>query len=339
MPSSQSRQPWAHDPVMAYEQGTYHVFSTGPGILSMTSCDLIHWDVARRGILDNCFPAWLRDSVPGLGRDLWAPDILRYRGRWYLAYAASTFGKNTSAIGLLSTDHLEAGQSYSPYSSPWRDEGCIIASHEGRDNWNAIDPNLVVDGGGTPWLFFGSFWDGIQLLRLDTTLHAAPGARPVTVARRYARNATQLPANPTSPWAGANAIEAPFVFRHDGWYYLFVSHDYCCRGLKSDYHVVVGRSRDISGPYLDREGRRMDEGGGTLVIEGDKRLYEAVGHCSVYTMPVPMPNDSARSDTSVPTADFFVCHGYCIARQGQPVLIVKRLEWEGGWPKGITNLE
>lgn len=118
-----------------------------------------------------------------------------------MAYSCSTFGKNTSAIGLLSADRLSD-------NSGWCDEGCIIASREGRDNWNAIDPNFVIDDNGQPWLAYGSFWDGIQLLRLDTTLHAAAGARPFTIARRYAKGNKTLPANPTSDFAGYNAIEA-----------------------------------------------------------------------------------------------------------------------------------
>lgn len=309
--------PWVHDPVMAYEDGTYHLYCTGPGILSMTSCDLHSWDIAQRGVLQDHIPAWAHDSVPGLRGDLWAPDIVRYRDRWYMAYSCSTFGKNTSAIGLLSADRLSD-------NSGWRDEGCIIASREGRDNWNAIDPNFVIDDNGQPWLTYGSFWDGIQLLRLDTTLHAAAGARPFTIARRYAKGSKTLPANPTSDFAGPNAIEAPFIFKHQGWYYLFVSHDYCCRGMKSNYRVVVGRSRSITGPYLDQSGKPMLEGGGTLVIEGDKKQYEAAGHCAVYHFSLPKKQKSG---------DLFICHGYSIKSEGTPKLVIRKVRWNHGWPE------
>ena len=309
--------PWVHDPVMAYEDGTYHLYCTGPGILSMTSCDLHSWDIAQRGVLQDHIPAWAHDSVPGLRGDLWAPDIVRYHGRWYMAYSCSTFGKNTSAIGLLSADRLSD-------NSGWRDEGCIIASREGRDNWNAIDPNFVIDDNGQPWLAYGSFWDGIQLLRLDTTLHAAAGARPFTIARRYAKGSKTLPANPTSDFAGPNAIEAPFIFKHQGWYYLFVSHDYCCRGMKSNYRVVVGRSRSITGPYLDQSGKPMLEGGGTLVIEGDKKQYEAAGHCAVYHFSLPKKQKSG---------DLFICHGYSIKSEGTPKLVIRKVRWNHGWPE------
>ena len=234
-----------------------------------------------------------------------------------MAYSCSTFGKNTSAIGLLSADRLSD-------NSAWRDEGCIIASREGRDDWNAIDPNFVIDDNGQPWLTYGSFWDGIQLLRLDTTLHAAAGARPFTIARRYAKGTKSLPANPTSAYAGPNAIEAPFIFKHQGWYYLFVSHDYCCRGMKSNYRVVVGRSRTITGPYLDREGEAMLDGGGTLVIEGDKKQYEAAGHCAVYHLPLPKKQKRG---------DLFFCHGYSIKSEGMPKLVIRTVRWNHGWPE------
>ena len=163
-----------HDPVMAYEDSTYHIFATGMGIQQMTSKDRKNWTV-------------LPDPV------------------------CSTFGKNGSAIGLLSSPSL---------SFPlWEDEGCIVTSREGRDNWNAIDPNFVIDDKDQPWLVWGSFWDGIQMVRLDTTMHIAAGEKPRTIARRYnlndpdAKAALPLnpnpPKNPTSDYAGPNAIRMP----------------------------------------------------------------------------------------------------------------------------------
>ena len=99
---------------------------------------------------------------------------------------------------------------------------------------------------------WGSFWDGIQLIRLDSTMHIAKGEQSRTIARRYSPTAKNVPANPTSKYAGTNAIEAPFIYKHGGWYYLFVAWDYCCRGSLSNYRVAVGRSRTVDGPYLDR---------------------------------------------------------------------------------------
>ena len=266
-------------------------------------------------------PQWAHDSVPGFTQHVWAPDIIRWRGRWWMAYSCSTFGRNGSAIGLLSARSL---------SYPiWNDEGCIVTSRENRDNWNAIDPNFVIDDQDQPWLVWGSFWDGIQLARLDTTMHIAKGEKPRTIARRYnlnnptAKAALPInpnpPKNPTSDFAGPNAIEAPFIFKHDGWYYLFVSWDYCCQGSKSNYRVAVGRSKSVEGPYLDRKGIDMRYGGGNLFLEGDKTNYEAAGHCAVYHLD---------------NQDIFICHGYSVVQQGASVLIQRPIRWtEDNWPE------
>ena len=312
-----------HDPVMAYENGTYYVFSTGRGLQMMTSDDRRTWNVWPAGVMREV-PEWTHEAVPGFQDHVWAPDIIRWHGRWWLAYSCSTFGKNTSAIGLMSSPTLSRPD--------WADLGCIVASNSPepkaeksqRDDWNAIDPCFVIDDNDMPWLVYGSFWDGIQLLRLDTTMHAAVGAKPVTIARRYKTAPVGL-VNPTSKYAGVNAIEAPFIYKRDGWYYLFVSWDYCCRGEKSSYNVVVGRSRKVEGPYRDRNGKKMTEGGGTLVIEGDKKDFEAAGHCAVYDLPTTLLNLRPRT--------LFICHGYSTRHHGQAILIQREVEWtKDGWP-------
>lgn len=287
-----------HDPVMAVEHGVYHIFSTGLGLQHATSRDMKRWTVHARPALP-AIPKWTHDSVPKFKQHVWAPDIIRHNGRWWLAYSCSTFGKNTSAIGLASASELKEE------GTEWRDEGPLVCSKQGRNNWNAIDPNFVIDENGEPWLVFGSFWDGVQLVKLDSTMHLKQPRWQRTVARRYVGH-------------DQNPVEAPFIFKRDGWFYLFVSWDYCCRGMESTYKVVVGRSRKVTGPYLDKHGVDMLNGGGTLVIEGDKSAYEAAGHCAVY---------------SFSGQDWFICHGYSIALDGASVLIQRRVSWtEDGWP-------
>lgn len=317
--------PMVHDPVMAFEDSTYHIFATGMGIQHMTSKDRRTWDVLPQPVM-TVMPKWTHDSVPGFRQHVWAPDVIRWHGRWWLAYSCSTFGKNGSAIGLLSTPSL---------AFPiWEDEGCIVTSQERRDNWNAIDPNFVIDDKDNPWLVWGSFWDGIQLVRLDTTMHIARGWKPRTIARRYNLSNEDSkaslpinpnpPKNPTSDYAGPNAIEAPFIYKHGGWYYLFVSWDYCCQGSKSNYRVAVGRSKSVEGPYLDRKGNDMRDGGGTLFLEGDKQEYDATGHCAAYTFG---------------DEDIFICHGYSIAHQGASILIQQPIHWtDDGWPE-LTQMK
>ena len=302
--------PMVHDPVMAKEDGVYHIFATGMGIQRMTSKDRKDWQVKAMPVM-TVIPKWTRDSVSGFDKHVWAPDIIRWHNKWWLAYSCSTFGKNGSAIGLLSAAKLD--------SPIWNDEGCIVASRENRDNWNAIDPNFVIDDNDTPWMVWGSFWDGIQIVRLDTTMHVAKGEKPRTLARRYAPGTTTAEPNPTSAHAGTNAIEAPFVMKHQGYYYLFVSWDYCCRGSKSNYRVAVGRSKNVDGPYLDKRSNDMLNGGGTVLLEGDKKQYEATGHCAAY---------------SIDGKDIFICHGYSTEMKGAPVLIQREIRWtDDGWPE------
>lgn len=298
-----------HDPVMAWADGTYYLLSTGHGLQWATSTDRRTWTVQPTPFIKS-LPQWTRDSVPGFRGHVWAPDIIRKDGLWWLAYSCSTFGKNTSAIGLMVSPSLDG---------PWRDAGPIVCSRERRDQWNAIDPAFIVDTDGTPWLAWGSFWDGIQLARLDHTMHLA--SRPQTVARRVALADTlKAEQNPTSRYAGRNAIEAPFILRHGDYYYLFVSWDYCCRGAKSNYRVAVGRSKTVEGPYLDREGRDMARGGGSLFLEGDKQQWEAAGHCAAYTF-----DDDE---------DIFICHGYSATQNGTALLIERTLGWTAdGWPE------
>ncbi len=315
----------AHDPVMAYEHGTYYLLSTGMGIQWATSKDRKTWVVQSTPFIEQ-IPDWTQDSVPGFRNHVWAPDIIRWHDRWWLTYSCSTFGKNISAIGLMSADRL---------NGEWKDHGCLVKSEEKRDNWNAIDSNIAIDDNDQPWLVWGSFWDGIQLAPLsfskgDTNnpdsasiLPIEGGVKGSTIARRYQPGDPNAAENPTSKFAGRNSIEAPFIFKKNGWYYLFVSWDYCCRGAKSNYRVAVGRSKHIAGPYLDREGKDMRDGGGTLFLEGDKQEYEAAGHCAAYTFPT---KDGGEED-------LFICHGYSAKHDGLALLIQRPIHWTAdGWP-------
>ena len=303
-----------HDPVMAYEDGTYYLYATGHHLMLATSTDRKRWTVMPQGILSD-IPEWTHDSVPGFSSHVWAPDMIYWRDRWWLTYSCSTFGKNTSAIGLMTNVTLNPDSS----AYHWQDMGCLIASKEKRDPWNAIDPNIIIDADDHPWLVWGSFWDGIQLMPLNSQMKPLAGYAPRTIARRFAKGCETSEPNPTSKFAGPNAIEAPFLFFHDGYYYLFVSWDYCCRGEKSNYRVVCGRSKTVEGPYYDYLGIDMRLGGGTPVIQGDKRVFEAAGHCAVYHLG---------------NEDVFICHGYSVALGGASILIQRSIKWKNdGWPE------
>jgi len=231
----------AHDPAMVKRPtGGYLLAVTGPGITLKTSPDRIA--VANAG---RVWPNGAPWTTPYTGGDpnLWAPDLSYHNGQYYLYYSASRFGSQNSAIFLATSPNGASGS--------WTHRGLVISS-SGTVNYNAIDPNLVIDEQGQWWLTFGSFWTGIKLIRLDN----ATGLRSTTDT-----TVRSLAARP-----GSTAIEAPFIFRHGGFYYLFVSFDLCCRGANSTYRVMVGRSTSLSGPYTDRNGTPMASGGGTQVL-------------------------------------------------------------------------
>ncbi len=230
-----------HDPVLIKQDSVYHLFCTGRGISVWSSTDLQHWKVEPPVFATP--PQWAMDVVPGFKGHIWAPDVSYHDGLYYLYYSVSAFGKNTSCIGLATNKTLDtASPNYN-----WTDHGKIIESIPTQTNWNAIDPNLITDNDGTPYLAFGSFWDGIKLVKLkaDRTGLAQTTDNLPTLARRKAdtTNRALLPRQYPAD-AGTNAIEAPFIFKHDGYFYLFVSVDYCCRGPKSTYKMLVGRSKN-----------------------------------------------------------------------------------------------
>ncbi|MEI9904759.1 MAG: arabinan endo-1,5-alpha-L-arabinosidase [Asticcacaulis sp.] len=179
------------------------------------------------------FPDWVMEKLPGT-KGAWAPDISYVNGKYLLYYAASLFGKNTSVIGLMTTPTLDI-------ASPdfgWQDEGLVIESVAG-DDFNAIDPNHIVDGRGRHWLALGSFWNGLKLIELDpATNKPKAGAKRIALAQR----------------PRPDAVEGAFLIRRGEYYYLFASYDFCCRGVNSSYYTVVGRARSIKGPYIDRDG-------------------------------------------------------------------------------------
>ena len=257
-PRFDALHPDVHDPVMAKgEDGRYYIFTTGFNVGVISSADLKEW--RREPSAFKQVPEWAPQQVRGFRGHTWAPDISYHNGQWYLYYSCSSFGKNTSAIGLATNKTLNPE---SPLFK-WEDQGMVIESKRGF-KWNAIDPNLILDKKGNPWLCFGSFWDGIQLVKLSKKDFQTPVEKPHTIARRMGRKLTLAELNDVQNYtvegndtieAGENAIEAPFIFKHGDYYYLFVSFDYCCRGERSTYKTVYGRSKKVTGPYLDKKGQ------------------------------------------------------------------------------------
>lgn len=302
------------DPAVIRDGAAYYIFATGPGIPIRRSTDLVHWKLIGRVFRDST-PPWAQSAVPGTQYP-WAPDISLIGGRYHLYYALSTFGGQHSVIALATNATLDP-------KSPryrWKDEGPVLESKPG-DAFNAIDPAAIVDEHGVPWLTWGSFWGGIKLRRLDakTGKLSAVDTTTYSLAARAGPDATHGPLE-------TQAIEGPYIVRHAGWYYLFVSFDKCCEGTRSNYNVRAGRARTITGPYFDRDSVPMTEGGGTLVL-ASHGVVRGPGHNSVLT-------DGAK---------YYIVHHYINATEGPaspdaPLAIPRSLEirplyWAwGGWP-------
>lgn len=303
------QQPPVHDPVMIKQDSVYYLFCTGRNISVWSGSNLVDWK-RERPVFDTA-PAWAARAVPGFVNHIWAPDISWYNGMYYLYYAISTFGKNNSCIGLAVNKTLHPGDK----EFQWIDKGKIIQSVAGRDLWNAIDPAVIRDS-GIAWMSFGSWWSGIKLVRLneDQTALAQP-EEWYSLARRPREYDT----NDRS--AGSAAIEAPFIFKKGNYYYLFISLDLCCKGPQSTYKMAVGRALNIRGPYVDREGKELNKGGGSLLLEGDKDWY-GVGHNAVYTFD---------------GSDYIIFHGYDAADRGRSKLRMEKLRWVNGWPEIQTK--
>jgi len=297
-----------HDPCIIKGGDTFYVFCTTPQadapaqIPCYRSKDLLSWK--KSGHVFPGLPAWTTREVPAI-RTCWAPDISFFNGRYWLYYACSTFGSNHSVIGLATNTALDPAAA----GFHWEDRGLVLESQT-SDDFNALDPNRVIDREGKHWLAFGSFWTGLKMVQLDPQ-----SGKPLPDALRH-----DLARRPKAP----DAIEAVFIIERAGHYYLFASFDFCCRGANSSYYTVVGRSRDVLGPYVDRAGKPMMEGGGTLVLAaqaGDAR-WRGPGHIAIL-----------RDEGN----DYIVYHAYDADHNGRPTLRIAPLGWtEDNWPAAFV---
>lgn len=303
----QSKQIIIHDPVAIQSNGKYYIYGTGPGVESAVSDDKENWTKYTSQVFDP-MPDWFKQVVPNFNGHIWAPDIIYHNGLYYLYYSISSFGSNLSCIGVATNTTLDRTCD----TSKWVDHGIVVKSIPGRDNWNAIDPNIIFDENGVPWMSFGSFWGGLKIVKLNNNLISLAEPQEWHTIAARPRNLNLNEAN-----AGNGAIEGPFIIKNGDYYYMFVSFDLCCRGANSTYNVRVGRSKKVTGPYIDKNGIPMTQGGGTLIIEGNNDFY-AIGHNSVYNFDGKF---------------YMYSHGYDVHDNGEPKLLVHILEWDNeDWP-------
>jgi arabinan endo-1,5-alpha-L-arabinosidase len=294
-------QPGMHDPSTVIEaNGKFYVYATGNGLPAFASDD--GWTWHRTGSVMQAVPGGKPgpDVIARGGNNSWAPDIIRSGDKYFLYYAAPGT-QPKAAVGLL------VGRTLDPASPDykWEDGGPIVWS-DGVEDSNAIDPGVLRDPtNGTMWLTYGSYFGYIRLVELDpkTGKRLHPEAKPVNV--------------------GINSEASVMIF-HDGWYYLLVTHGSCCGGGNSTYNIRMGRSRKVTGPFVDNLGIDMLQGGGKL-FAGSSGRHIGVGHFGLLDLGDGVQKFSCDYESD-------------LDRGGISVLDIRPLFWRDGWPVAGDNV-
>jgi arabinan endo-1,5-alpha-L-arabinosidase len=276
-------QPGIHDPSTVVRcNGKFYTYGTGGS--SLVSDDGWSW---KRGA-----------PLPRRGL---APDVIHIGDRYYLYIAANIGAQPKAAINMIWNKTLD--QDSPDYK--W-EEGGVVASSDGVEDCNAIDPGVFLDpNDGRLWLVYGSYFGYIRLVELD----------PKTGKRR---NPNDQPRNL------AINCEASDMMYHDGWYYLLATHGSCCRGADSGYNIRVGRAKKVTGPFLDSEGIDMIQGGGKLFLGSGGRVI-GPGHFGLLDLGDGVQKFSAHYEAD-------------LDKGGASVLDIRPLQWKDGWPVAGDNL-
>lgn len=277
-------EPYIHDPsTVTLCDGKYYTFGTGAG-----------------GLISDDGWTWHFGGVrPGGGA---APDVLKLGDRYLVVYGATGGGLGGGHDGRILTMW---NKTLDPSSPDFQyTEAVVVASSDGHEDCDAIDPALLLDPtDGRLWLSYGTYFGFIRLVELD----------PTTGKRMEGNEAVDI----------AIDCEASYLMYRDGWYYLFGTHGTCCSGPNSTYNIRVGRSRKVTGPYLDNMGIEMLRGGGKLVVATSGRFI-GPGHFGLLDL-----GDGVQK---------FSCHYEAdLDRSGRSVLDIRPLLWKDGWPVAGDN--
>lgn len=228
-------------------------------------------------------PDWKKGGI-------WAPDVTYYRGRYIMFYSFSIWDDPDAAIGVAVSEKPQG---------PFRDLGKLFSSKEIGVR-NSIDPFLMIDK-GKPYLVWGSF----------NTIYGIPLSRDGT---RIAGEKFKI---------AGNHFEGSYIYKRGKYYYYFGSTGTCCEGTKSTYHVLVGRSTSFKGPYTDKSGKSLLDGGGTLLLQADDGPDGFVG---------PGHNGDIEEDQQGQTWIFYHAFHKAGTGRGGRVLLMDKVEWQDGWP-------
>jgi arabinan endo-1,5-alpha-L-arabinosidase len=251
------------DPSVMRQGSTYCVFGTDVAGVNgslpiMCSTDRVAW--ISCGYVFRQMPTWVKAQVPGI-IGLWAPDISYFNGLYHIYYAGSTFGSNTSVIGLATNTTLD--QTDPNYQ--WVDQGEVLGSVS-SDDFNAIDPTILADTDGRVWLTYGSYWSGIKQRQIDPTTGLLLASNPTVYSLAFRPNVQYDP------------IEGTSLVHKGSYYYLFASFDNCCAADLSGHLSDHGGPGDQSaGTVRGYEWDRCDAGWWHAVARGQWRHLEWPG--------------------------------------------------------------
>lgn len=289
---------YAHDPATIRDGEYIHILASHEGFSHWRSKDLVTWEKLS-GIFKEA-PSWSTAEICPDPKKVgfWAPDVAFFNDKFHVYYSMSTWGSKRSGIGVISSPTLNPDDP----RFKWTDHGKVIESF-GKSDFNAIDPSIMLDANGAPWMAFGSYNKGIFLARIDAKTGMISQEDP---------KLHHLAARPQD-----DMIEGPHLFHREGWYYLSVSLDGCCRGAFSTYKLVIGRSREITGPYVDRDGKPMLEGNASLLLRTCEHQI-GPGHSSIIEFN---------------GAQILAHHYYDGRLNGRPTVAFRPLYWDAdGWP-------
>ena len=241
---------------------------------------------------------WRRGTA--LPRRGLAPDVIHIGDRYYVYVAANIGAQPKAAVNMIWSRSLD------PDSPDYKwEEGGVVASSDGVEDCNAIDPGVFLDpNDGRLWLVYGSYFGYIRLVELD----------PNTGKRRDPND---------QPRNLAINCEASDMMCHDGWYYLLATHGSCCRGADSGYNIRMGRAKKVTGPFLDANGIDMIQGGGKLLIGSGGRVV-GPGHFGLLDLGEGVQKFSLHWEAD-------------LERGGASVLDIRPLLWKNGWPVAGEN--
>ena len=282
-----------HDPVMIKQGNTYYIFSTGMGI--KTSADRINW--FNKGSIfgtDSIKFDWWKNDIPEK-TGLWAPDVHYSNGKYHIYYSVSAWMNFNSSIGYITNTTLNKKDS----GYKWVDEGQVISFRNGGEGVNCIDPNIFWDTDGKEWLLYGSYKAGLRIVELNSKTGKTFTDKPEVITLTTSLG------------------EGVFLIKDKDYYYIFASRGRCCAGNNSTYQIVMGRSKIIKGPYLNKEGESWVDNKCSLFLAGDT-TEPGRGHNAFFT----------EHDTT-----FNVYHAYTRSQNGASLLNIKPVYIDkDGWP-------